>query len=290
MEINNGYLKVKVNSIGAEMKSIVTVDDNHEYMWCSDPAFWERSAPILFPTVGSLKDGKFFYEGKEYKLPQHGFIRNMEFELIEQAANMLVLRQQYNEQTLTNYPFKYRLDVKYLLEGKTISITFTVKNLDENNDMYFSLGTHPAFNLPLEDGLSKEDYYINFNNDNIIENYPVCNALIGTEPSPIKLDNGKLHLSGELFEKDALVLKTFKSSVLSYRSGKSSRSVDVSLDGFDFLALWSKNAEAPFICLEPWCGIADSVNHNGDLTQKEGIRKLPPLGEFVVTQRIDINR
>ena len=57
--LENDILKVTINHFGAELSSIVKKDTGVEYMWNADEKFWKRSAPVLFPFAGSLKNKEY---------------------------------------------------------------------------------------------------------------------------------------------------------------------------------------------------------------------------------------
>jgi galactose mutarotase-like enzyme len=276
--IENQFLKVVVKSMGAELDSIVCKTTNQEYMWNADPAFWAKKSPVLFPIVGTLKNDTYYFEDKAYQLGRHGFAREMDFFIAEQTTSGIMLSLQDNETTLAKYPFRFRFDIEYILNGKTMQVIYRVINRD-TKDMYFSVGGHPAFKVPITEGLQYNDYSLEFNEIETTGRWPISKeGLIEKEPLPLLINTQKLPLQKELFYKDAIVLKKLRSSKVKLAAGNTGFEFDFT--GFPYLGIWAaKNAD--FVCIEPWCGIADNVDSDQQLTRKEGIHSLSPDGEFV---------
>ena len=173
--LRNSELEIRVLSHGAELSGIKDLKTNEEYMWQKDPKFWAKSSPVLFPFVGILKDGRYTYEGKEYKISnRHGFARDYEHEVSSKGDNFIEFVFSSNEETKKIYPFDFKFYMKYILEGRKLILEYRVENIGDN-EMYFSLGAHPAFSMPVGNGVDFSDYYIEFEKDEegiskIIEN------------------------------------------------------------------------------------------------------------------------
>jgi galactose mutarotase-like enzyme len=268
--LKNKAIEISVNEEGAELCHLLM--DGIEYIWQADPKYWARYAPVLFPIVGALKDGKYYWRDKEYMLPQHGFARDRKFELIERTEDSLSFLLKYDDQTLSVFPFKFHLIITYQLINNELFIRYKVENL-ENDTMYFSIGAHPAFRCPLVQGESYQDYYLEFEIDEIINRWFIDNSLLTHRQTTI-LDNEKvIPLNRKKFVDGALILKNLKSSKITYKSGKSKKGIVLNFNGFPFLGLWAQ-AKADFICIEPWYGICDRIDSNQRLENKEGIQKL----------------
>ena len=263
-------LSVTINEKGAELQSILY--NNLEYLWQADEKYWGKHAPVLFPIIGELKDGKYIYKDKEYRLPRHGFARDKTFkkELLTQSLTRLSL--QSDNDTMQVYPFPFTFQIEYRLDDAALHCTFKVIN-NGNEYMYFSAGGHPAFNVPLVNNLRYEDYYIEFSDDEELKRYTLQNGLVADDIETINLSNRKLLLQYELFYKDAIVLKHINSNILKLASNKNERGLQFTFNEFQYLGIWAAK-DAPFVCLEPWCGVADSVNHDNQLVNKEGINCL----------------
>ncbi|MBO9153741.1 aldose 1-epimerase family protein [Chitinophaga sp. GCM10012297] len=279
MEIANEYIRVQVSAQGAELQSIVRKDNQLEYLWSGDPAFWGKKSPVLFPIVGGLKNNAYQYKGKTYQLGRHGFARDMAFNVNEHTPTSITFSLSDNEQTLDKYPFPFTLTVRYAIQNATLKVGYSVQNTGDE-PMYFSIGAHPAFKVPLTEGTSFDDYSLHFSEAEQAPVWPLSDeGLIQTTPVPYLEDTTALPLEKPMFYKDALVFKHLASETISIRSDKTPHGLEVSFPGFPYMGIWSaKNAD--FVCIEPWCGIADHVNASGELNEKEGIHQLAPEGIF----------
>jgi galactose mutarotase-like enzyme len=272
--LENGGLKVGIIAKGAELKSLVNKSNGVEHIWQADPDFWAKSSPVLFPIVGGLNDGLYHYKGSVYKLPRHGFARDNVFEIVNKSSQEVVLSFKSNEETLKGYPFDFELRLIYTLLENELEVAYEVINRGEEL-MYFSIGAHPAFSVPFAKNESYNDYSLSFEKDETLNQWPLnSEGLIETKPFEVNLKNKEIPLSKKLFYKDALVYKDLKSESIILESSKSDHYLKFRFNDFPFFGIWAAK-DANFVCLEPWCGIADSVSHNQELTAKEGINQLP---------------
>jgi len=282
--LENDFLKVGIKTKGAELASVFHKKTNLEYMWGADPAFWGKSSPVLFPIVGTLKGDIFYYEGKSYSLPRHGFARDYVFEVERQERDRAVFLLKSSDATLEKYPFEFELRLHYQLAENNLHVTYDVKNTGDGLQ-YFSIGGHPAFKVPLVDGARYEDYFLEFQKKETAGRWPLAAGLVKAESAPLLRDSQVLPLTRALFSDDAVVLKHLRSTSVSLKSGNDSHGLDFNFEGFPFLGIWAA-PNANFVCIEPWCGIADSVNHNQDLAAKEGIEKITPNQRWEKTWRV----
>ena len=270
VQINNDKLAVIINPKGAELQSIRL--NGHEYLWQADAAYWSKHSPVLFPIVGELKDGEYFFRDKKYKLSRHGFARDKTFEAQQVSPTSAVFTLRSSPQTLEVYPFHFTFKVEYAIDDATLSCTYHVENINDS-DMYFSVGGHPAFNVPLMNGLQYTDYFLEFNNDEIVARHLLHKGLVADNTEQVILLNKTLQLKQSLFYTDAIVLKHIKSNEIKLYSEKDAHGLKFKFDGFPYFGIWAA-VDAPFVCLEPWCGIADNIHHDHQLERKEGINKL----------------
>lgn len=277
--LTNEYLTVEVNKSGAELSSIKLNSDNTEYLWQANSHFWGRRAPILFPIVGKLSNDEYTYNDKVYSLTQHGFARDMDFEVYDAASDKVTYLLNSSDVTLKRYPFRFQLFISYTLDDNEVIVEYTVKNVD-SDVMYFSIGAHPGFNCPLLAGENMEDYYLEFECNEDISTFFVENGLLAKKSEVFLKDERMVNLSPELFRRDAVILKGLKSNKVSLKSKVSDKAITIDYKGFPYLGIWSMPEGAPFICIEPWYGIADSVDSTGDYKTKEGILCLEPSQEF----------
>lgn len=276
ISLENDYLIVSFATKGAELLSLINKKNNTNYLWKGDPAYWAKHSPVLFPIVGGLKSNTYYYDGHSYQLPRHGFARDHIFQISHISDTEVLFELSHSEDTLKNYPFEFRLGLRYRIEGSTLSCTYEVMNPSVHQPLFFSIGAHPAFSIPLSDHLLYTDYSLEFNNDDTLAFHKVIDDLITNETIEIKLEDHKLPLNHEMFYNDALVFKTLKSDCISILTTKNPKGLRFKFKDFPFFGIWAaKNAN--FVCLEPWCGIADGVDHQQDLQKKEGIIKLPAL-------------
>lgn len=271
--LRNSELEIKVLSHGAELSGIKDLKTNEEYMWQKDPKFWGKSSPVLFPFVGILKDGRYTYEGKEYKLSnRHGFARDYEHEISSKGDNFIEFVFSSNEETKKIYPFDFKFYMKYILEGRKLTLEYRVENIGDK-EMYFSLGAHPAFSMPVGNGVDFSDYYIEFEKDEEGVSKIIENALVLSGKTK-KVFEGKIfELNKNSFIDDAVILENTNSKIVYLKSKKNNRKIEFKYDGFRYMAFWNMLG-AEFICFEPWNGITDFDNCSGDLKEKAGIEKI----------------
>ncbi len=277
--LSNTKISASINSIGAEL--IRLEKDNKNYIWTIDEAFWNKTSPILFPIVGRLKNDSYSINDKTYELPRHGFARNFEFEVAHQTGSSAVFILTENAETLKNYPFQFELRLKYELIENSLKISYSVLNKSQEI-MPFSIGAHPAF--VIEGSFS--DYSLLFIEAEEFVSYELENEQFSNSFRKINSKNGQINLDYSLFEKDALVFKHLKSNKLTLLK-KNEPVLSVQFEGFPYLGIWTK-PNAPFLCIEPWCGLADNVNHNGNIFEKEGINLLHPQEIFSRTIKITL--
>ncbi|MBC8986937.1 aldose 1-epimerase family protein [Pedobacter sp. N36a] len=278
ISLDNAQISATFSTKGGELQRLENKETALEYLWTGDANFWGKFSPILFPIVGGLKEDTYFFEGKSYQLPRHGFARDREFEAHKISPDEVLFLLKEDQESLKVYPFEFQLGLRYRLTGNTLSCSYEVLNTGDN-DLWFSIGGHPAFRLPLQPELSYSDYYLEFNKDTQLNVHQVTDNLIEEETEPIHLQAEKLNLTHELFYQDALVLKDMKSNKISLKSLKDEHGLDFQFKGFPFFGIWAAK-DADFICLEPWCGIADGIAHDQELSKKEGIIQLAPGKEW----------
>ncbi|TKC06001.1 aldose 1-epimerase family protein [Pedobacter frigoris] len=276
--LENEHIKASFSTKGAELQSLKNKKTDKEYMWSGDAGYWGKFSPILFPIVGGLKNNTYFLGGVAYELPRHGFARDHEFEILKLNESEVIFNFQQNDQTLKAYPFEFSLSIHYELSGAELRCNYIVKNTG-NVPLLFSIGGHPAFATPTENDLNYTDYFLEFNHDSELTYHKIKQDLIDERTETIKLERNRLPLNHELFYDDALVFKGLKSDRISLKNIKNPRGLHFSFTDFPFFGIWgAKNAN--FLCLEPWYGIADGINHNQNLEEKEGIIELEPLKEW----------
>lgn len=272
--LENKHFKIRTSSKGAEMISLQN-SEGLEYIWQGDPTYWGGHAPILFPIVGTIPADMMTESGKSVSMPRHGFARHQIFTVHEAVADRIVYRLTENKETLEQFPFPFQLDVTYSLKENRIRTTFTVTNTGQE-DLPFQIGGHPAFRCPLSPGFTFEDASLIFEKEEQIDS-PLLDAetgLIDYKRRYRLLNHEReLKLKHSLFRKDALMLENPNSNAVTL-SMNDGNSITLHFLGFPYLLLWSSINDGPFICLEPWTGLASATNEDGVFEHKRGIIKL----------------
>ena len=276
--LSNETIKATFSTKGAELISVIK--DGKENIWIADPDVWACHAPLLFPICGGLKDDKYIYEGKEYTLLKHGYIRNLEFDVESKTDKEIVFLHRSNDETLSQYPFHYELRVIYTLEDSTLKIDYNVKNLDDTC-MYYSIGAHEGYYCP--EGI--EEYSIIFDENEMLDSNILNGNLLEYKTINVGENTCELPLKYEYFAVDALVFLNLKSRKVSLKNRKTNNEIKLEFEGHDFFLLWTK-PDAKYICLEPWCGCQDFVDSDYDLKNKKGIIKLSAKEEKTKTHSI----
>ena len=286
-QISNEFIQVSISEKGAELQSIILLAEHLEYMWSADAAYWSKKSPVLFPIVGGLKNNAYQYKGNTYTLPRHGFAREKDFTVTAQSPESITFTLVDDAESLQVYPFNFSFSITYTLAKNVIAIHYLVKNKGDG-PMYFSVGAHPAFAVPLLKGTDFSDYYLAFDQSESSAKWPLSDTgLIKETAEDFLQDTKRLPLEKEIFYGDALVFKDLRSTAISILTDKSGHGLTVSYKEFPYMGIWSFK-DADFVCIEPWCGIADSVDASGNIEEKEGINKLDPSEQFIRQWNIEV--
>lgn len=268
--LKNKNSTAKIITKGAELKSYIA--DGKELMWCADEKYWGKTSPFLFPMIGNLKNGKTIINGSEYEISKHGFARDNEFVLENSAENTAVFSFTSNNDTLKSYPFDFKITITYTLTD-VLEISYAVTN-NSKTDMPYCIGGHPAFacDKPFN------SYKLIFEQNETV-NGPVMNLetrMWGDNDRINRLkNNNEFPIEYSLFDNDCVYFDTIKSKSCSLVSGN--EGVKVSWTGFETLGVWTPDhKEAPFICIEPWCGCDDYDTDSGIFSEKRGIQTASP--------------
>ncbi len=270
--IGNRELEISVKQFGAVLTSVKSVKTGYEFLWQGDPKIWSGQSPILFPVIGRMLDDKYLLDGKQYGMIRHGLARHYDFNLRSKTDNELVFEQTENEETLKSYPYKYKLLVSFKIEGNALTVTHTVKNENETQ-MYFSIGAHPAFNCDIGDEIIFEK------NETLISERIDENSILTDEKDLILSDSNTLKLGENSFDKDAMIFSGLNSKSVILSNLKRNKKIRFCFGDAPFFAIWAK-PNAPYVCLEPWYGINDSREKKPDLSKKRGIQELTPGESF----------
>ncbi len=276
--ISSGKLTARINPCGAELWSL-TDAGGAEYMTDADPAFWTGHAPVLFPIIGELNGGRYRLDGTVYPMTRHGFARTSLFDVVEANAATVRFALADSEATRGVYPFAFTLDLAYQITGATLGVVATVTNRGDA-PMPFSIGFHPAFAWPLPGGAEKAAHHVTFAEPEPEPirrlSQPAGLMLAETFASPV--DGHVLIPDAALFEADALIWDAINSHSVAFGPTAGTQ-IAVTFPDAQMLGIWQKPG-APFLCIEPWQGLADPVGFTGDLRDKPGILSLAPGAEY----------
>ncbi len=277
--LNNGTLQVEIDKIGAEIRKVTK--DGKDRMWSGDPSHWAGVAPLLFPICSGLPNDEYIYNGETYKMPKHGFIRKLPFEVEATADDTATFMFAWNEETLKMFPWKFELRIKYTIIGEKIKVEYFVLNKSDDT-MYYSIGSHEGYDCP--EGI--ENYDVVFEKEEVLENCLLDGSVLSGETQPILTSGNVLLLNEKYFELDALIFKNIKSKKASLVNRQTGQTTTVYFPECEYLLLWHP-VGAPFMCIEPWQGICSTKGDSGDITEKEGIIALESKVEKVHTHIIE---
>lgn len=287
-KLMNDHLTLTVSSKGAEIRSLKRNDSGREFMWQADPKYWGWTAPVLFPIVGAVRNNEYRFEGKTYHMNQHGFARHSEFTHAPVAGCGLGFVLTDSSETLAAYPFPFRLEVGYTLEKRTVIVKWRVKNTGETK-MFFSIGAHPAFNCPPYRECKKSDCFLAFDTVK-----PLVSSLLNLEKGGVSsrtkeepLTKGSLPIRDDLFDINTLIIENEQAHKMSLNTPDRRPYVTVAFDA-PLFGIWSPSKEAPFVCLEPWYGLADGDEFTGNLEDRRYIQALEPGKTWAASYRITV--
>lgn len=275
-EIKNNCLKVRISSKGGELLSICDINGK-EYLWQGDEATWTDRGPNLFPYIGRMTDKSYTYGGETYHMEIHGFLMYSEMQLVNLEEDILVMRLESSKETLQQYPFEFSLEIQWKLTGDSLEITYWVNNCDTKT-MYFGIGGHPGFIIPVEEGLAFEDYMLDFGEN--AHAMKVCfsdDCFVLDQEIPFALrENRFVDLRHDLFDNDAIVLHEMPRSV-TISSPKSLKKITVSYPDMDYLGIWHwPKTEVPYVCIEPWSSLPSGKDIIEDLETQKNLLALEP--------------
>ena len=265
--LENEKLRVEIDSFGAELKSVKDKATGQEYMWQGDPKFWGRTSPVLFPFVGRLKNDCYLHGGKTYAMKQHGFARDMEHQIVSKTETDIWFKLVTSEETLEKFPFSFVLSIGYELCDNELKVLWQVANNSVDKHMHFGIGAHPAFNCPIHGEDSKAGYKLYFGGVDEIRHHgndPVSGLSVD-EDLVLPLENHRATITPEFFDRCTYIIEGRQTSEVGIEDPDGNRFVTVLFD-MPLFALWSPEGKnAPFVCIEPWCGRCDSVDFEGTL-------------------------
>lgn len=294
ISISSNSLTASIDTMGAQLMSLRKGES--EYLWQGDSNWWPRRAPILFPIVGVLKDSKAESVEGTISLARHGLARLNLFEVVEQSTSSVTLQLKSTEETRKAYPYDFELKLIFSVDGDTLTQTYEVTN-PANVVLPFTLGAHPAFNIPIPGvkATALDQYHLLFTRSwtsygPSITDEGLCNY---ATPQKLIMDSDTLNLSWELIDREkTITLEDVPDRRITLAASTEAPSeahgIQMDFEGFDYLGIWSAAPGCPFVALEPWCGIADTVDCDGIFEHKPGIISLEPGQSIIKTLNIKV--
>lgn len=287
LTLENQQLRVEISSFGAEITSIFHKDTGREYIWCGDPEVWGRHSPILFPNCGPARGNRFMIEGKEYPAKQHGFARDMDHKIVCCSSDLATLRLESSDKVRTTYPYSFSLKTTYRLEKNGVSCRHQVVNTDDR-PIYFSFGFHTGINCPFIPGTDSGNYSVVFSKtEDCTRLYSGDGGLMTGREEPYCLAVKSIPITDGGFSK-SLILRGVSSKYMQLEENSSGDYCRITGTNSPYTVLWSVPDKVRAVCIEPWYGIGDSEDSDGDFATKPGINCLQPTEEFVCEQTIEI--
>ena len=286
----NTFLTLTVDSLGAQMISLKN-DKNEEMLWQADKSIWAYSAPVLFPWVGRLKDGRFTFEGEEYSAGNHGFIRNVEHSLVLKEDNIIIFEYKATAESRKKHPYNFVFRTSFVLSGHSVHHKIDVTNID-NRDMHFGLGFHPGFRLPFDDNHTTEDYYIEFDSPQSPVEWLYSENLLLDGSSRIYKENiTQIPLKDNFFENDTLIFSDLTTKTVSIVEKDSGKRIDFDVQDFPYVAMWTaKTPKTKFFCVEPWLSLPDKEGASHQWDKKDHGVHLKPGEACHILSRVKVTR
>ena len=286
--LTSDLLTISIATHGAELCSIID-RSGREYLWQADPRYWKRHSPILFPIVGSVRDGHFTIDGRQYSMSQHGFARDSDFTPLGSTGDEAWYELTSSDTTLAAYPYKFRLQVGYRLTGETVTVIWRVTNTDDR-DIYFQIGAHPAFYYP-DYGSDGERGYLWFDREDSFTYLRIGNgACASLTPHSQPLDGHLLRLDTHTFDIDTFIIEGSQLTSVALLDRERRPHLTMQFDS-PLLGIWSPpRKDAPFVCIEPWYGRCDREGFEGEFRDRDHVNRLAAGQTFEASYKIIIDR
>ncbi|WP_024989063.1 aldose 1-epimerase family protein [Segatella albensis] len=285
-QIKNEKLTVVIAEHGAELHSIKDADGK-EYLWDGDARYWNRHSPILFPIVCGLWEDTYRVKGKEYQLHRHGFARDSDFHIIAKGDNQVVFALHDTPETYKKYPFHFNLAISYKLDGNRIHVVWHVENTD-NKEIHFQIGGHPAFLVPGCEKGEPMHARLRLDESEPMRLFGNRNGCIVPGYHKVETKDGIWEVDEETFKEDAVIFdhQQLKHIEILGEDDETLVAVDMKTPA---VGIWNPYGKhAPFICIEPWYGIHDWAEFDGEFKEKYLMNSLLPGASFMSEYTITI--
>lgn len=288
--IENEKLKISVNSLGAELCSVICKEDGVEHIWEGDPACWSGQAPILFPYAGRVPNGQFSVKGKVFEGKPHGIARKREHTMIRCEGNILVMELKANPETLALWPFRFRLESTFLLDGDTLHHTLRVENTDQEK-FTFGIGFHPGFAVPFDSAHTYKDYVLRFEKtESPLCLDTSCGGLLSGKTYYLGKNIREIPIDQQLFANDSHLMTGLHSETLGIYEKDSGRGVVCTIGNAPYNLIWSAPGEPRFVCIEPWQSTPSPAGEDIAWENKPAAACLAPGESYEVTMRTSFVR
>lgn len=283
-QIKNDFLSVRVEAVGAQLTGLFSPVTGLEYLWQPGYETWPHSSMLLFPNPGRIAQDRVIIGGQVYPATMHGFANDMPFTLVAQGEDRLVLELQDGENTRRFFPYAFRLQVEFILQGDMLIQNFRVIN-EDTQPLYYCLGAHPGFYCPLVLGEKASDYTLTFDRPQRLDQLELeeNTRLLTGGKTPYLMGETTIGLHDHFFDNGPLLFEGMDAGTLTLRSGTSGRFVEMGIRGFPHLCLWGAPTRMSLIAVEPWIGTSDRVDTDHVWEHKPGIQKAEPGSENVHT-------
>ncbi len=283
--IASGGTTATFSTRGAEMIGLRHGD--REYLWHADPAWWGFSAPILFPVVGRSPQDRIKVGSVSYPMPLHGFALSRDFEIVEHDSARIVFHLTDDTETRAMFPFPFRLTIAATIAAQRIDFSTTIENTGSETAP-FAFGYHPAL-MWAATPQERASFICKFDavEAGEIRRVNRANGLLRSERFPLAFNSRTLPVSDALFEQGSLQFEANRSRRIWFgRPGH--KGIDVRFPDSPQLGLWTR-AGAPFLCIEPWQGMADTEVSDGELAHRPGARLVAAGAHIDYRLSIDLN-
>lgn len=285
--LQSSALEAHISPNGAEVRGLKHLTSGTELLWSGSPEHWKGVSPILFPVVGRLRGDKYVWQGRSYSLPQHGFARELEWDVVHEDGQSASFLLAHAGPFLERYPQEFQLAATYSVDGAALDWRIDVFNPSSTDDLLFSVGAHPAFRWPLQDDVPLDSHSLHFDRPGSCDRLEIdIDGLLTGKKVPFFRDQDNLRLRPDLFRAGAVVLEGLKSDSVTF-GGDHGLKVKLTAPGAPWWGFWTRPG-APFLCLEPWHGVADKATADWDLRAKPGIIALPPGESWSWSLRIEV--
>lgn len=279
--IQGGGLTAVISAKGAEVQSLRDVE-GREYNWQGVSPYWTGRGPILFPATGAPWNETYTFNGREFHLPKHGFVKEEIFKVEGRDAGSVTFVYEPTEETRAFYPFDYTLRVRYSLEEGVLRVAFVVENHGKS-PLFFQIGGHPALAVLGFDKERAVNGYVRLHTAEEGKSLYLIRAREqgciqpGRFPVPT-VEDGLVPLCVDTFANEALIFEAGQVRAIELLDFDKRHVATVESDAPCWLIWQMQGVNSPFVCFEPWYGLPDNEGESCELQQRSYIQQAPAGG------------